>query len=328
MKIVFKDSELDKGLINVSLDGGFTYKDYEITDVKETGIPLDDSQDYEKIKIKGPANILKRLDVISTIPSNDDETTEELNFIIDTDTYGFSFPECVVGVILPDGITSISNSSISFDSSIEDVFSIFSFPNLKSIIIPDSVTSIGDGAFALCSSLTSITIPNSVTSIGFGAFVCCSSLTSIDIPDSVTSMGEGAFTGCSSLTSVAIQEGVTSISYCAFESCTSLTNVTIPNSVTSIGWGAFENCSSLTSINIPDSVTSIGSYAFGGCTNLTSVTIHNGVTSISDEAFYNCSKLTSINYTGTKEQWNLISKGPDWDKLCPSDMVINYNYQG
>ena len=53
MKIVFKDSELNEGIINVSLNGGFTFTDYEIADVKETGILLDDSQDYEKIKIKG-----------------------------------------------------------------------------------------------------------------------------------------------------------------------------------------------------------------------------------------------------------------------------------
>ena len=67
MKIVFEDSELSKGIINVSLDGGFTFTDYEISDVKETGILLDDSQDYEKIKIKGPANVLKNLDVLSSI---------------------------------------------------------------------------------------------------------------------------------------------------------------------------------------------------------------------------------------------------------------------
>jgi hypothetical protein len=67
MKIVFEDSELNKSIINVSLDGGFTYKDYEITDVKETGIFLDDSQDYEKIKIKGPASILKNLNVFSSV---------------------------------------------------------------------------------------------------------------------------------------------------------------------------------------------------------------------------------------------------------------------
>ena len=74
----------------------------------------------------------------------------------------------------------------------------------QNTIIPNSVTSIGLGAFGGCSSLTSITIPNSVTSIGHGAFESCSGLTSITIPNSVTSMGDGAFYECYSLTSVAV----------------------------------------------------------------------------------------------------------------------------
>ena len=109
----------------------------------------------------------------------------------------------------------------------------------NSTIIPNSVTSIGDWAFADCSSLTSITIPNSVTSIGRGAFDNCSSLTSITIPNSVKSIGEGAFYKCSGLTSI-----------------------TIPNSVTSIGDWAFSNCSSLKSIKIPKALTNIGPNAF------------------------------------------------------------------
>ena len=85
-----------------------------------------------------------------------------------------------------------------------------------SIIIPNSVTSIGDGAFYEHVSLTSITIPNSVTSIGDAAFSGCSSLTSITIPNSVTSIGEHAFRSCSSLTSVTIPDSVTSIGQSTF----------------------------------------------------------------------------------------------------------------
>ena len=130
------------------------------------------------------------------------------------------------------------------------------------LVIPDSVTSIGDETFSGCSSLTSITIPDSVTSIGGGAFARCSSLTNITIPDSVTSIGSSVFSGCISLISVTIGNGVTSIGDWAFNDCSSLTSITIPDSVTSIGASAFCDCSSLTSITIPNSVTSIGEAAF------------------------------------------------------------------
>ena len=197
MKIVFKDSGLNEGIIKISLDGGYTYTDYNIADVKETGIILDDSQRYDKIKIRGPANVLKRLDDISTIQL-DGEVTEGMNFIMDTDTYGFAFPKCVVGITLPDGITSITKGSTS--SSTKNIFS--NFPNLHSVLIPNSVTSIGDEAFKSCTSLTSINIPDGVTSIGNNSFYGCSKLTSITIPEGVTSIGNYAFQSCSKLTSI------------------------------------------------------------------------------------------------------------------------------
>ena len=158
--------------------------------------------------------------------------------------------------------------------------------------IPNSVTSIGDYAFAGCLGLTSITIPNSVTSIGNFAFQS-SSLTSITITNSVTSIGKGAF-NASSIVSITIPNSVTSIEYGTFHSCIKLGSITIPNSVKKIEAMAFYGCRDLTSITIPNSVTSIEEMAFAGCYNLKSITIPNSVYNIGDQVFSSCSALTSI----------------------------------
>ena len=189
-------------------------------------------------------------------------------------------------------VTSIGNYAFAWCSS------------LTSVTIGNSVTSIGEYAFEGCSGLTSITIPNSVTSIGSSAFSGCKGLTSITIPNSVTSIGSSVFYGCSGLTSIVVEEGNTV--YDSRDNCNAIIktatntliigcqNTTIPNSVTSIGERAFYECSSLTSITIPNSVTSIGNYAFAWCSSLTSVTIGNSVTSIGEYAFEGCSGLTSV----------------------------------
>ena len=199
---------------------------------------------------------------------------------------------------------------------------------ITSITIPNSVTSIGERAFAYCESLTSVTIPNSMTSIGDYAFCVCTSLKSIDIPDSVTNIGYSVFRFCMSLTSINVDtdnqnyksidgnlyskdgktlvhyaigkkdtafdipEPVTDISSYAFYGCLSLTSITIPDSMISIGDSAFSGCMSLTSIKIPNSIKSIGHSAFSECGLLTSIIIPDSVTNIADFAFSYCESLT------------------------------------
>jgi len=245
-----------------------------------------------------------------------------------TNIGGGAFSGCtgLTSVSIGNSVTNIESDAfensgvetINFIGSIEDWCNKIWSPNCissnyqllfngviqKNVIIPSSVTSIGNNAFSGCTGLTSVTIPNSVTSIGNNVFSGCNSLTSVAInsPDivgktytsfsniknifgsqvtqyiignDVTSIGRFAFSGCSGLTSVTIGNSVTSIGDYAFDGCTGLTSVTIPNSVTSIGDYAFRGCSSLTSVRIGNSVTSIGFYAFRDCTGLTSVTVNS-----------------------------------------------------
>ena len=185
-------------------------------------------------------------------------------------------------LVIPDGVTSIGSRAF------------YGCSGLTSVTIGNGVTSIGQYAFRNCSGLASVTIPNSVTSIGDDAFYQCTGLTSVTIPNSVTTIGQEAFSRCSGLTSVTIGNSVTSIGSYAFFRCSGLTSVTIPNSVTSIEWNAFSDCSGLSSVTIGNGVTSIRGEAFSGCSGLTSITIPNSVTSIGSGAFSDCSGLTSI----------------------------------
>ena len=202
----------------------------------------------------------------------------------------------------------------------------FSFcSSLSEIVIPSSVTSIGDGAFSCCHSLSEIVIPSSVTSIGAHAFSGCNSLSEIVIPFSVTSIGDGAFSRCSSLKYISIPKSVIGLNGNPFAEwkgkleCLSpnfvyeddilfnkdksriisfrnqnIKSYVIPSSVASIGDRAFSDCDSLSEIVIPSSVTSIGNSAFSSCYSLSEIVIPSSVTSIGDWAFSGCNSLSEI----------------------------------
>lgn len=211
------------------------------------------------------------------------------------------YRETINAVVVEEGVTTI------IDGAFQE------FMSVSSITLPESLTSIGAGAF-MCSithlripagvkrigesafygtRITSIEIPEGVTTIENCAFHG-TALKSVKLPKSVTNIAEYAFAYSLDLTSIEIPEGVKNIGEGAFAWCESLTSIKIPEGVTDIFDRTFENCSSLTSVELPDSVTSIGNYAFKDCSNLVSLEMPKDVTSIGESAFSGCSSLTSM----------------------------------
>ncbi len=203
---------------------------------------------------------------------------------------------------------------------------------IENIILPNTITSIGESAFKGCSAVTSFTIPKTVTSISNTAFYGCSGLTEMIIPASVTEIGEQAFYGCSGLTAITLPDGLQKLGNYALQGCSSLTELTIPDSVQEIGTGLLRSCTSLTTLTLPfigSSVESVDSitrsyspdftlktlcysyppaltsvtvtqanklpyHAFYQCTTLTDLTVKN-VSIIRREAFKGCTALENIN---------------------------------
>ena len=260
----------------------------------------------------------------------------------------------LISITIADSVVDIGNQAFEGCTSIENavipamIISYIPKDNLETVVIT-SGEEIPAYAFENCSSLTSIVISDSVTSIGYRAFYNCSGLTNIEIPASVTSIGSSAFEGCSNLLSVYItdiaawcnisfagswEDGYSNPLYYAkdlYINSIKTTSLEIPNTVSSIGAYAFINCEALTAVQIPNSVTSIGRYAFKGtglekvyiddlaawckisfenyasnplCSEtatlylngilVTHIQIPENVTEIKNYTFLNCSSLTSV----------------------------------
>ena len=190
---------------------------------------------------------------------------------------------------------------------------------IKSVVIEEGVTSIGDYAFYGMTGLTKIAIPKGITSIGTYAFKNCTALDGVQLPATLKKLGESAFFGCSSLTEIAIPEGLYTVWGYTFKNCTKLEKVTFPSTLVKIDEAAFYGCSSLKSLTIPDNVSIIGIYCFKNCTKLSSVQLSaniqqireavfygtaitelkvpDKVTSIGAYAFKNCTKLKNVTFS-------------------------------
>lgn len=173
--------------------------------------------------------------------------------------------------------------------------------NLKSIVIPASVTTIGAYAFSGCANLTSVTFEegSKLEKIEEWAFKGCNNLKSIVIPASVTTIGAWAFSGCTNLTSVTFEEGskLETLDRSFLDS--GITEFTIPKNVKKIESIAFMNLSSLKSVRFEDdsNVTVLPAQLFDGCYNLTTIDFgkNSKIQTIEYLAFEKCVKLTAVD---------------------------------
>ena len=177
---------------------------------------------------------------------------------------------------------------------------------LATVIIPNSVTNIGQMTFYSCSGLTNVTFGDSIINIGNYAFRYCVNLNSVSIPNTITNIGDAAFDSCTNLSAISVDGGnsfYSGVDGVLMDKCQSTIIqfpggkagiYIVPNSVTRIEWKAFDSCSSLSSVTIPNGVTNTGGSSFYHCTSLTNVNIGNNVNDLDGESFYGCTGLRSI----------------------------------
>lgn len=233
--------------------------------------------------------------------------------------------------------------------------------NLQYIFIPESVTTIGTGAFYNCVSLQNIMIPGGVDWIPYNAFMNCSSLNTVIIESGVTGIGPNAFFGCTNLYNVYFPDTVTDITSRAFASCSKLTSFSIPNSVTFLANDAFIYDSMLTTIlvapdnaiyssidgvvysnsgnsqtlylcpagrtghfTVPNSVAYIGDGAFYTCGQLTGITISDSVLDIGSYAFRYCNELSSVTFEGVVNSIGFRAFEVDYESSSQMSFLVPY----
>lgn len=194
-------------------------------------------------------------------------------------------------IILPETIISIGRGA-------------FEGCSLEEVTLPEGVVEIGDNAFEY-SGIKNIELPNGIEYIGNKAFRLCYYLENISPIPNGTKLGEYCFESCSKLETVILPEDLTAIPMGLFQYCRKLKGITIPDTVTQIGYAAFGQCSALTEIKLPESLESIEAYAFSYCVGIENITVPQNVTSLY-YAFSNCTGLkyvklhdgiTSIKYS-------------------------------
>lgn len=165
---------------------------------------------------------------------------------------------------------------------------------LHTIILPQTLETIGEESFRGCSNLEAMDVPEKTSRICSSAFRDCISMKSLKVRNGYIKIGERAFENCASLESISLPDGLTEIYGGVFNSCKSLVHIDLPKNLTILGESAFSDCICLEKIEVPEAVVKIDDLAFNGCTNLTKIVLHEGLRKIGKGAFKNCRNLKQI----------------------------------
>lgn len=212
-----------------------------------------------------------------------DRDTERNIFGGDTGRYNFVFMSYVKSIIIPENITTISNYAFLYSTT------------LQSIIIPEGVTSIGKYAFINCYNLKFLIIPNSIINIEEYSFANCFALQTLILPECLANIGTYAFYSCYILKFLTIPEDITTIPDRTFCYANLIQNLIIPSKVINIGAYAFGNCIELKSITFLEGFVRIGEGAFTNCFALQNINVHKEIIlDVGDYAFSNCVSLKSL----------------------------------
>lgn len=225
------------------------------------------------------------LGIFTACGGNEEEQGEQTSFVFETSEDGTFYT--VTGydgeeteVEIPSSYSELPVKAISKHA--------FKGKTITKIVIPDSIETIGLGAFYNCTNLANVSLGQGLTAISGELFAGCSSLVEITIPNGVLTLGAKSFYSCTNLESVKLGSGLTEIGVEAFSKCTKLSSVEFSNGVTMICRSAFSGCASLNNIIIPESVTTIEKEAFFGCSNLQNITINGKLSFLGSRMFDDC----------------------------------------
>lgn len=265
----------------------------------------------------------------------------------------YDFTVMITGYVGNGTVLEIPSSVNEFPVIYVDAYAFSGLTEVTEVIIPDSVTAVGEGAFAGCTSLESITLPFAgisrysegfVSHFGyiFGYDIIETFIEDFqyeaggkyyvyNIPESLKNVkitseviGDFAFRNCSDIVSVKFAYGLTSIGEEAFYGCTSMTELVLPDSVMDLGRSAFEYCISLVEVKLSTNLINIGEEAFADCENLVTVYMTDKVNTVGAYAFFGCLSLETINYSGSEEAWQQMVV--DIENAPLENAIVNYNF--